>query len=147
MLAVVGVSHRSVPLDLRERCAVPVEEREAALASLHRRFGSVALLSTCGRTEVYLDVPPGDAEAAVAAVSDWLAGRTGRDRERLLDGIEVAAESSAIQHLVRVACGLESALEGEDEILGQVRHAWRDAGRAAALSPELDAAFRLAVQT
>jgi glutamyl-tRNA reductase len=52
-----------------------------------------------------------------------------------------------VRRVVRVACGLESVVEGEDEILGQVRRAWLDAGAAGALPPTLDAAFHLAVRT
>lgn len=144
MLLFVGVSHRSAPLALRERCAVPVDERAAALASLRRVATHAVLLSTCGRTEIYLDTS--DPEAATTAARAWLARRAGMTEAALTPMIEVAEGDAAVCRAVRVACGLESAVQGEDEILGQVRRAWLDAAAAGSLSPALDRAFRQAVR-
>jgi glutamyl-tRNA reductase len=147
MLIFVGVSHRSAPVEVRERCAVPGEERSAGRRALRQLLGPVVLLSTCGRTEVYADVDAAGAAAAEAAAGAWLTRRA-----RLPAGgppglVESARGDAALRRLLRVACGLESVLEGEDEILGQTRRAWLDAGREGVLSPALDAAFRLAVRT
>jgi glutamyl-tRNA reductase len=147
MLFFAGLSHRATPLDLRERCAVPVEERARAGAELGRRFGSAVLLSTCGRVELYMDAPHDDQEGVAHEALTWLARRADRDAAALRPYAETAVGERAVERAVRVACGLESALEGEDEILGQVRRAWLDAGLTGSLSPALDAAFRLAVRT
>jgi glutamyl-tRNA reductase len=141
MLTFVGLSHQRTPLALRERCAVPVAQRPQALAELRRRFGSAVLLSTCGRVELYLDGPEEPREAV-----RWLAGQGRVPEAELEPYVETAHDADAARRIVRVACGLESAVEGEDEILGQVRRAWLDAGAAGTLSPALDAAFRLAVR-
>lgn len=141
MLIFTGLSHQRTPLALRERCAVSPARRLQALTELRRRFGHAVLLSTCGRVELYLD-GPADADAAVC----WLAEQGRVPEAELAPYIETAREADAARRIVRVACGLESVVEGEDEILGQVRRAWLDAGAAGALSPALDAAFRLAVR-
>ncbi len=141
MLIFVGLSHQRTPLSLRERCAVPVARRPQALAELRRRFGHAVLLSTCGRVELYLDGPED-----VGAAERWLAEQGRVPKAELEPYVETAHDADAARRIVRVACGLESAVEGEDEILGQVRRAWLDAGAAGALSPTLDAAFRLAVR-
>ncbi len=145
MLYFAGLSHKSAPLDLRERCAVSPDERERAQAELSRALGHVVLLSTCGRTELYVDHP--DPDAAEGEAVRWLAARAGADVRRIAAHLETARGEDAVCRAIRVACGLESAVEGEDEILGQVRRAWLDAGSAGALSPSLDALFRLAVRT
>src|SRR5689334_11534106 len=118
MLVFAGLSHRSAPLELRERSTVPVEERDRVRAALVRRFGSALLLTTCGRTEVYVDATGADVAAVTDALLDWLAGRAGMSREALTTYAETAVGDGAVRRIVRVACGLESALEGEDEILG-----------------------------
>jgi glutamyl-tRNA reductase len=147
VLFFAGLSHHTAPLDLRERCAVPTEERARAGADLRRRFGSAVLLSTCGRIELYADAPHDDHDHIVHEALTWLARRADLDFGALRPYAETAVGERAVERAVRVACGLESALEGEDEILGQVRRAWLDAGLAGGLSPALDAAFRLAVRT
>jgi glutamyl-tRNA reductase len=145
MLVAVTLSHRLAPVHLRERCAVAVEERPRVLDALRRRAGHAALLSTCGRVEIYLDAEDGG-QAECTAIA-WLAARAGCSPEELRPYVTILHGNAAVRQIVRVACGLESALEGEDEILGQVRRAWLEAGMAGALSPDLDATLRLAVRT
>ena len=147
MLLFAGFSHAATPLALRERCAVSQDERDRVRAELNRRYGPVVLLSTCGRIELYIDAAAGETDAALHGALDWLARRTGLDADGVRQYAETATGEDAVRHVVRVACGLASALEGEDEILGQVRRAWLDAGRTGMLSPALDTAFRLAVRT
>ena len=147
MIVVAGVSHRMAPLAFRERCAVPAEAQDGVRAALAQRFGACMLLSTCGRTELYTDAAEADAPAAAAALAAWLAARAGAAPPSATTLIETASGDDALRRLLRVACGLDSALEGEDEILGQVRRAWLGAGLAGTLTPALDAACRLAVRT
>jgi glutamyl-tRNA reductase len=142
-LLCISINHRTAPVELRERCTVEPAARPRALASLHRRFGRGVLLSTCGRTELYLD---GGRELEAEAFV-WLARRARVSPEKLTGHADVEDGAGAVRHAVRVACGLESALEGEDEVLGQLRRAWLDAGGAGMLTPSLDAAFRLAVRS
>lgn len=145
MLLFIGLSHRHAPLQVRERCAVPADDRERVALELGRKLGPLVLLSTCGRTELYLD--HADPDAAEQLALAWFARHTGLPLDQLEPHLELARGEAALRRLVRVACGVESALEGENEILGQTRRAWLDAAVAGLLSPELDAAFRLAVRT
>ncbi len=145
MLVFVGLSHQRTPVSVRERCAVTTEQRERVLADLRAVFGQVVLVSTCGRTELYIDHPePVEAQREALA---WLARRAGTAPDRLMQYLECASDEAAVLRLVRVACGLESALLGENEILGQVRRAWLDSAAGGGSSPRLDATFRLAVRT
>lgn len=136
-LALVGVSHRSAPVELRERVAVDL----AAAAALSRTFAGTAesvVLSTCNRTEIYVAHPAGDpeplAETALAELSAGADDQLAPVAYRLLD------ESAAL-HLFRVAAGLDSLVPGEGEILGQVR----DAFEAGSTGPLLDRVFRMAL--
>lgn len=147
MLFVAGLSHQQTPLAVRERCAVPVDERTRARAELSEILGRHVLLSTCGRTEIFADIEEPAAGDARRAIGSWLARRAAVEAAQIAAYLDAATGEGAVRRLVRIACGLESALEGEDEILGQVRRAWLDAGLAGTLSPSLDTAFRLAVRT
>jgi glutamyl-tRNA reductase len=108
---VVGLSHRVAPVELRERVTLDGD----AAAELARSLGDAVCLSTCNRTEIYLDGPSD--EQAVAAL-DELAGES-------LEGVLYRlSDDAAALHLFRVAAGLDSLVPGEGEILGQVRSAF-----------------------
>jgi glutamyl-tRNA reductase len=110
-LSVVGLSHRVAPVELRERVTLDGD----AAAELARSLGDAVCLSTCNRTEIYLDGPSD--EQAVAAL-DELAGES-------LEGVLYRlSDDAAALHLFRVAAGLDSLVPGEGEILGQVRSAF-----------------------
>ncbi|HEU4989025.1 MAG TPA: glutamyl-tRNA reductase [Gemmatimonadaceae bacterium] len=119
-LIVVGVSHRTAALDVRERLTFRPSEMGAALERMRRASGAEegVMLSTCNRTEIYLVEGEQDAAPAVwAELSERLRtdasayGYVRRDRE-------------AVGHLFRVAAGLDSMVLGEAQIHGQVRDAW-----------------------
>jgi glutamyl-tRNA reductase len=113
-LALVGLSHHVAPLGLRERVTLDLD----AAAVLARSLGDAVCLSTCNRTELYLE--GADEDEAVAAL-ERLAGAP-------LDGVLYRLhEDAAALHLFRVAAGLDSLVPGEGEILGQVRAAYEAA--------------------
>jgi glutamyl-tRNA reductase len=122
-LALVGISHRHAPVELRERVALTVKDA-GALARELASGGECVCLSTCNRTELYA-VGEDATERSLAAL-------------RELGGDEVAsltyrlADHAAALHLFRVAAGLDSLVPGEGEILGQVRAAY-EAGSPGAL--------------
>jgi glutamyl-tRNA reductase len=127
-LALVGLSHHVAPVALRERVTL---DRDAA-AALARALGDAVCLSTCNRTELYLD---GVDDTTAAAALEELAGES-------LDGVLYRLhEDAAALHLFRVAAGLDSLVPGEGEILGQVRAAYE----AASPGPVLGRVFRQAV--
>ncbi len=129
-LHLIGLSHHSAPVELRERVALS-PGRSAALAR-ELAGPEAVVLSTCNRTEIYLaGDEPGPADAAL----ERLAGES-------LDGaLYRLADEAAAVHLFRVAAGLDSLVPGEGEILGQVRAAYE----AGAAGPVLDHVFRQAI--
>jgi glutamyl-tRNA reductase len=123
-LIAAGVSHRTTPIEARERLAYGASEIVSALAELREASGARegVLLSTCNRTEFY--VVEGDRDGdldAAAAVSRLLAGRLGGDVAQYLYAWR---DREAAAHLFRVAGGLDSMIVGEAQIHGQVRDAW-----------------------
>lgn len=122
-LTLVGLSHRTAPVEVRERLAFVGGEAERALSSLRREgVGEAVLLATCNRTELYLYPTSQDAvervEAFLARTAGPLPGSLGRYLYRLT-GDEV------VRHLFRVTSGLDSLVLGEAEVQGQVREAYQ----------------------
>ena len=126
-LVLVGTSHHHAPVELRERVAL---DRDAA-HSLAESLGAAVVLSTCNRTEIYLEADDADA-AELAAVTALTEAEQALYRLR---------DQAAALHLFRVAAGLDSLVPGEGEILGQVRTAF-EAGTSGLL---LERVFRQAL--
>ena len=139
----VGLSHRTAPVDVRERHAFPASRMGEALVAL-RDYPAVreaAMLQTCGRLEIYAELD--DYEAGVAQIKSFLMnfghGATGYDIESYLYTL---LGRQAVDHLLRVATGLDSMLIGEAEILGQVKDAYVQAQHAKSLGKILHRLFR-----
>lgn len=141
-LYALGINHQTAPVALREQVAFGDGEVPPALAALRALPGvrEVALLSTCNRTELYASAEDD------AVLADWLAShpRGGGDLRAYLYR---HADDAAARHLFRVACGLDSMVLGEPQILGQVKQAWTMARDARALGGELDRLFQHAFVT
>ncbi|KJK56270.1 glutamyl-tRNA reductase [Saccharothrix sp. ST-888] len=122
-LLVVGLSHRTAPVGVLERAAltgeVPTRLLHAAAASA--TVGEAALVNTCNRIELYADVDK--FHAGVAELSQLLSQHSGVDLEELTAHLYVHYEDRAVHHLFSVACGLDSMVVGEGQILGQLRDA------------------------
>jgi len=121
----VGLSHRSAPVPLLERTAVAADELAKVLHELRDapHVGESLVLSTCNRVEVYADVDK--FHGGVSTVSELLAQVSGVPLETLTPHLYVHYEDRAVQHLFSVACGLDSMVVGENQILGQLRTAYR----------------------
>ncbi|HKW41775.1 MAG TPA: glutamyl-tRNA reductase [Gemmatimonadales bacterium] len=120
-IAVLGVNHRTAPLEVRERFAHAAREIPASLErilAVGARGG--VLLSTCNRTEFYLAEPD---EAVPQAVWALLSERLGGGRNAMEYGY-TQRDRDAVRHLYRVSAGLDSMILGESQIQGQVREAW-----------------------
>ena len=127
---VVGLSHRSAPVQVLERAAVGAEEVPKLLDELLRgpHVSEAVLLSTCNRIEVYAVV---DAfHGGLADVSAVLARHAGMPLTELTEHVYVHYAGSAVQHLFAVAAGLDSMVVGEAQILGQLRTAYAMADAA-----------------
>jgi glutamyl-tRNA reductase len=144
---VVGLNHRSVPVELLERMAVPAPRLTKALHDLAERehLSEVAVLSTCNRTEIYAYCSR--FHAAVGDIVEFLAEYSGADPEEFNDHLYTYFDEAAISHLFSVAAGLDSMIVGEGEILGQVREAWKDAETEGTTATLLGRVFRHAIES
>ncbi|MFJ2864859.1 glutamyl-tRNA reductase [Kitasatospora sp. NPDC087314] len=122
-LLVVGLSHRTAPVGVLERAALTGEVPTRLLhdAAATATVAEAALLNTCNRIELYADVDK--FHAGVAELSLLLAHHSGVDLEELTSHLYVHYEDRAVHHLFSVACGLDSMVVGEGQILGQLRDA------------------------
>src|SRR5437773_1807786 len=121
-IAVLGVNHRTAPLEVRERFAHAAHEVPPALERVLRAgAGGGVLLSTCNRTEFYLAQPGGTVAEAVWELLSERLGGGGAAQEYGY----VQRDRDAVRHLYRVSAGLDSMILGESQIQGQVREAWQ----------------------
>lgn len=121
-LVAVGLSHKTAPIEVRERMAFA----ESDLASAAARIRSLGLatealvVSTCNRVEVYAAIPSGDPAALVQQLRGFLVHDRGQSGD--LSGIVYTHQgTAALEHLFRVVSGLDSLVLGETEILGQIK--------------------------
>ena len=121
---VVGISHRSAPVSLLERVTVGIAGSAALLAELQQvpAIEEAVVLATCNRVEVYAEAD--GFHAGLKAVSQTLSALSGVPLDQLSTHLYVHAESRAVRHLFDVACGLDSMVIGESQILGQLRRAY-----------------------
>ena len=138
---IVGLSHRTSPVEVREKLAFSREE----IAEVSARLRSVAgieegvILSTCNRTEVLVapraDVPH---EVVVERIRDFLCACRELEPAELDRYLYAHRGPEAVRHLFRVASSLDSMMVGEPQILGQVKDAWNQAMQSEMLGPRLD---------
>jgi glutamyl-tRNA reductase len=146
-LVVVGLSHKTAPLDLRERLAFSPAEAEETLrhTTSLAEFPERMLLSTCNRTELYTLAE--SAEEGREFFVDLVRGRRGLEPSEFRESIYALNGRDMVAHLFRVAGSIDSMILGEAQILGQVHEAFEIARRAGTTGPLmhrlLDAAFRV----
>ena len=141
-LIALGLNHLTAPLDVREQVAFAPEAMPQALSDLARQPGvnEALILSTCNRTELYVDIEPG----AESVPQHWLLAHHRLDARRLDEFLYRHDEDAAVRHLFRVATGLDSMVLGEPQILGQVKDAYQSARGAGTLRAPME---RLLQQT
>jgi len=140
-LLLIGLSHRTAPLEIRERLAFNKEEAEEVTAALKTSTGidEGILLSTCNRTEVITSLNDGvTPEQTVQKVRDFLCGARSLEPAELDKYLYVHKGVEAVRHLFRVASSLDSMMVGEPQILGQVKEAYSLGARAGSLGPRLE---------
>ncbi|MBO2451483.1 glutamyl-tRNA reductase [Actinomadura barringtoniae] len=122
---VVGLSHRSAPVSMLERASVTGDDLTKLLHAINDSayVAETAIVSTCNRVEVYAVVEK--FHGGVSTVSEALSLHSGIPLDDLSRHLYVHYEDRAIQHAFSVACGLESMVVGEGQILGQIRQAFR----------------------
>ena len=143
-LALIGVSHKTAPVEVRERLAFSSDKIRAALATLLERThaAEAMILSTCNRVEIVAQGP--DAQL----VQDFICEYHQIPAEAISKHVYSYKNAEAIRHLFRVTASLDSMMLGEPQILGQVKEAYRLASEAgtigSSLSPLLNRAFAVA---
>ena len=145
-IVVFGLSHRSAPLSVLEKAAVRGPELTKVL---HRLCDSsivdgAIVVSTCNRTDIVLDAER--FHDSFEVVRQVVADHSGLAPQEFTPHLVTLYEADAVEHLFSVAAGLESAVLGEHEILGQVRSAWEHARDERTVTPPLDLVFRRAVE-
>jgi glutamyl-tRNA reductase len=145
-VVVVGLSHRTAPLDLLERMAMRDERLPKALGDLVARdfLSEAVVLSTCHRVEVYAVAER--FHGAMADVRHFLSELSYVPPEDFSDHLYVHYDDAAAAHLFSVAAGLDSVVVGEPQILGQVRDAWERAREEGAAGARLSQLFRHALE-
>lgn len=146
-LVVVGLNHRTVPLSLLERVTVDDARLPKALHDVmsNEHVSEAVVLSTCNRTEVY--VVAEKFHPAVGDLRNFFAELSFSAPEEIADHLYIHDADAAVDHLFRVASGIDSAVVGEAEILGQTRRAWEIAQTEGAAGSQLNLLFRHALET
>jgi len=146
-LAVIGLSHRTAPVEIRERLSIPEQTMEDSLQQLRgdEQVLEASILSTCNRLEIYtlLRHP----ELGVSAVGSFLSRLSGLGVEQLTPHLFTYHHEDAVDHLLRVAAGLDSLVLGEGQILSQVKKMVRLGQEHRSVGPILNRLMNQAVST
>ncbi len=138
-LQIFGLNHTTAPVEIREQVIFSGNDVTRALSQLLKLDGidEAVLLSTCNRTEFYVVSHDSDSDA----LRSWL--RNDRNFDAEADkALFTLDKDDAIRHLFRVACGLESMVLGEPQILGQLKDAYRQAQQASSVGSQLSRLFQ-----
>ena len=146
-IAVVGLSHRTAPVEVREKLSIPEQTMEESLQNLrgHDQVLEASILSTCNRLEIYTLVR--NPELGISAVREFLSGHSGLDTGDLKPHLFTFHHEDAVGHLMRVAAGLDSLVLGEGQILSQVKKMMRLGQEHKSLGPILNRLLTQAVST
>jgi glutamyl-tRNA reductase len=146
-IAVVGLSHRTAPVELRERLSIPEQTMEESLQQLRSddQVLEASILSTCNRLEIYalLRHP----ELGITAVGSFLSQVSGLALDQLTPHLFTFHHEEAVGHLLRVAAGLDSLVLGEGQILSQVKKMVRLGQEYRSVGPILNRLLNQAVST
>ncbi len=123
-LMLVGLNHRTAPVDVRERLSMDERKMPEILQSLvdHGALHGAAIVSTCNRVEVVISAP---SEDVIERIVDWMSARAGAARTELEKHLYILRYGDVVKHLFRVCAGLDSMILGEPQIGGQVRKAFQ----------------------
>ncbi|KAA0876555.1 glutamyl-tRNA reductase [Nitrincola tapanii] len=139
-LLALGINHKTAPVEVRERVAFAPEKLADAMrqAQIYADLQEIAILSTCNRTELYCSANSEDKEQLL----QWLGQYHQLDPHLLAPCSYLYEEEAAVRHMMRVACGLDSLVLGEPQILGQLKSAYSLSQEAGVLGAELGRWFR-----
>lgn len=140
-LLTIGINHHTAPVEVRERVVFAPEQIHDSLTSIHRVKGveEAALLSTCNRTEL---ICWHSNPVVNDALPEWLSRYQHFDLRELLPHLYRHNDADAIRHTLRVACGLDSMVLGEPQILGQLKQAYQQAQEYKSIGRHLNRLFQ-----
>lgn len=143
-LVVIGLNHKTAPVEVRERLSFDGQRLPQALKELHSsgRVSECVILSTCNRSEVYACTP---ARADDDVIIEWIGRFCGTGTEEFAACLYSRAGHKAAEHLFRVSAGIDSMVLGEAQILGQVKDAYAAACGAGTTGPVLNNLFQHAI--
>ncbi len=146
-LAVIGLSHRTAPVEIRERLSIPEQTMEASLQLLRsdEQVLEASILSTCNRLEIYTLLR--NPELGISAVGSFLSRHSGLEVDELSPHLFTYHHEEAVAHLLRVAAGLDSLVLGEGQILSQVKKMVRLGQEHRSVGPILNRLMNQAVST
>jgi len=146
-IVVLGVNYHTSPVTLLEKVMIPVPAMSEALRALssHSDIREVVVLSTCNRTEVYAVAER--FHGAHADILEFLCETSGLSTEEITPHLYSQFDDDAVVHLFEVAAGIDSAVLGETEIVGQVREAWDFAMKQGTSRSTLNLLFRYALES
>lgn len=142
-IVAVGINHKTAPVSIREKISFNPDHLSSALQEMLKEVqcGEAAILSTCNRTELYL-VQDGDVDVTQHRILKWLERYHNVPASTILPSIYCHQGQEAVNHMMRVACGLDSLVLGEPQILGQMKQAYGHAKAAGSMSLVLDRLFQ-----
>ena len=123
-LTLVGLSHKTAPVDIREKLTFPANVQDSALSALTSSpaVAEAVIVSTCNRTEIYA-VTADDVDGP-GAIIDFMCDYHDLDRHELVRYLYISEGEAVVRHLFRVVASLDSMVLGEAQILGQVKEAY-----------------------
>ncbi len=144
-IAVVGLSHKTAPVEVREKLSIPEPQVEEAIAHLltYPHIEEVAILSTCNRLEIYIVAT--ETQPGIREVTQFLSEKSKLSLSQLRPHLFTLLHDDAIMHLMRVAAGLDSLVLGEGQILAQVKQTHKLGQQYKGISRILNRLFTQAV--
>lgn len=139
-LVALGINHNTAPVAIREKLAFPSEGLVTSLQNLVglSAVNEAAILSTCNRTEIYCDLSKDNPQSLI----NWIGEQHQLSTEQFSHYLYSHSDADSIRHMFRVACGLDSMILGEPQILGQMKTAWQTALDAGTLGKHLGKLFQ-----
>ncbi|MBD2113442.1 MULTISPECIES: glutamyl-tRNA reductase [Cyanophyceae] len=137
-IAVIGLSHKTAPVQIREKLSIPTAQTGDAIAHLTHcpHIDEVSILSTCNRLEIHIVTE--ETEQGIREVTQFLSEHSGLPLHELRQHLFILLHQDAVNHLMRVAAGLDSLVLGEGQILAQVKHAHQLAQQHKSIGRVLD---------
>ena len=137
-LLVIGINHKCSPIEIREKISFNTEYQLTLLHELtqYENISEAVILSTCNRTEIYTN------SDTIDPILHTILNHSSITMQELEAGLYVHKDLAAIEHIMSVACGLDSLVLGEPQILGQVKQAYTDSRENKSVDASMEKLFQ-----